>query len=124
QPQQRAHSTVAFLRTRAALTVATQRPARGTPSPTPTASPTPTPSATASPTPTPTPTASATFTPTPTPTPTPTVTPCGNIIQSAGTIVPGGTDIGNHGDDVVTTVVLPFSYTACGQTYTSINLSS
>ena len=38
--------------------------------------------------------------------------------------MPGTTDIGNHGDDTVTTVALPFSYTLYGQTFTSINLSS
>ena len=31
-----------------------------------------------------------------------------NIAQIGGSIVPGTTDIGNHGDDVVTNVVLPF----------------
>jgi hypothetical protein len=74
------------------------------------------------PTPTPTPTA----TPPPTPTPTATPTPCGQyaIQQIGGSIVPGTTDIGNHGDDVVTTIALPFPYCVYGQCYTSVNLSS
>src|SRR5262249_31111145 len=46
------------------------------------------------------------------------------ISQIGGSIVPGTTDIGNHGDDQVTTVALPFSYTLYGQTFNSINLSS
>jgi len=48
------------------------------------------------------------------------------ITQIGGSIVPGTTDTGNHGDDVVTTVVLPsgFSYTLYDQTFNSINLSS
>jgi hypothetical protein len=82
---------------------------------------TPTPTPTASPTPTPTPTAS------PTPTVTPTATPCVGeytINEIGGSIVPGTTDIGNHGDDTVTTVALPFPYTLYGTTYTSVNLSS
>ncbi len=83
----------------------------GTPSPTPTASPSPTPTPTAS----------------PTPTATATATPCVGdytITQIGGSIVPGTTDIGNHGDDTVTTIALPFPYTLYGTTYTSVNLSS
>ena len=38
--------------------------------------------------------------------------------------MPGTTDIGNHGDDTVTTISLPFSYTLYDQIFTSINLSS
>jgi hypothetical protein len=38
--------------------------------------------------------------------------------------VPGTTDIGNHGDDTVVTIALPFSYTLYDQSFTSINLSS
>ena len=38
--------------------------------------------------------------------------------------MPGTTDIGNHGDDMVTTVALPFSYSLYDQTFTSVNLSS
>ncbi len=46
------------------------------------------------------------------------------ISQIGGAIVPGTTDIGNHGDDTVTTIALPFSYTLYDQTFTNINLSS
>jgi len=38
--------------------------------------------------------------------------------------VPGTTDSGNHGDDVVTTLALPFTFTLYDTPYTSINLSS
>ena len=38
--------------------------------------------------------------------------------------MPGTTDIGNHGDDTVITIALPFSYTLYDQTFTIINLSS
>ena len=37
--------------------------------------------------------------------------------------MPGGTDTGNHGEDLVTNVALPFSYMACGTAHTSINVS-
>src|SRR5438067_1364548 len=79
----------------------------------------------ATPTASPTPTSSATASPTPTNTPTP--TPCVvqyTITQIGGSIVPGTTDIGNHGDDTVVTIPLPFSYTLYDQAFTSINLSS
>ena len=46
------------------------------------------------------------------------------ISQITASIVPGTTDIGNHGDDPVTTVALPFSYTLYNQTFNAINLSS
>src|SRR5213079_2105159 len=46
------------------------------------------------------------------------------ITQIGGSIVPGTTDIGNHGDDQVTTVALPFSYTLYDQTFNAVNLSS
>jgi hypothetical protein len=72
---------------------------------------------------TPTPTATGT----PSPTPTATATPCTGqytIAQIGGSIVPGTTDTGNHGDDTVVTIALPFSYTLYDQTFTSINLSS
>jgi Bacterial Ig-like domain len=46
------------------------------------------------------------------------------ISQITATIVPGTTDTGNHGDDTVVTIPLPFSYTLYDQTFTSINLSS
>ncbi len=136
QPPQSASSIVGFFKTGSPMMVAIQAPmGGGTPTPTPTASPTPTATATASPSPTPTatatftptPTATATFTPTPTPTSTSTPTPCIGpyvINQIGGSIVPGTTDIGNHGDDTVTTIALPFSYTLYDQTFTSINLSS
>ena len=97
-----------------------------TPTPTATATATFTPTATATFTPTPT----ATFTPTPTatytPTPTPTLTPCAGltISQIGGTIVPGNTDTGNHAEDLVTNVALPFPYMACGVARTSINVSA
>src|SRR4029079_18071066 len=45
-------------------------------------------------------------------------------ISPSPTIVPGTTDIGNHGDDVVTTIALPFSYTLYDQTFTAVHLSS
>ena len=74
-------------------------------------------------------TPTATFTPTPTatytPTPTPTPTACAGltISQIGDTIVPGDTDTGNHGEDLVTNVALPFPYMACGTAHTSINVS-
>src|SRR5437868_2891773 len=71
-------------------------------------------------TPTPTPTVSGSTTPTPT-------CPPGNqyvISQIKASIVPGTTDTGNHGDDTVVTIPLPFSYTLYDQSFTSINLSS
>jgi len=77
-------------------------------------------------TPTATPTASPTATPTAAGSPTPTCPP-GNqytIGQIGGSIVPGTTDTGNHGDDQVVTVALPFSYTLYDQSFSSINLSS
>jgi hypothetical protein len=76
------------------------------------------------PTPSPTPTPTASPTPTPTVTPTPTACAGLNIAQISGTIVPGITDTGNHGDDQVTNVLLPFPVDACGGTYNSINVSS
>ena len=59
--------------------------------------------------------------------PTPTATPCIGkylIFPIEDSCVPGGTDIGNHGDDTVTTVALPFPFTLYDQAFTSINLSS
>ena len=64
---------------------------------------------------------------TPSPTPTATATPCTGqytVTQIGGSIVPGTTDIGNHGDDTVTTIALPFPFTLYDQSFTSINLSS
>jgi hypothetical protein len=47
------------------------------------------------------------------------------ISQIGGSIVPGTTDIGNHDDDRVTTIPLPFSYTLYDHSFTTlINLSS
>src|SRR5678809_1668533 len=46
------------------------------------------------------------------------------VAQIGGSIVPGTTDIGNHGDDQVTTVALPFPFTLYDQSFTSVNLSS
>ena len=136
QPPVNASATVGYFKTGSPMTVAIQGPmGGGTPTPTPTASPSPTATATASPSPTPTatatftptPTATATFTPTPTPTATSTPTPCIGVYvinQIGGSIVPGTTDIGNHGDDTVTTIALPFPFTLYDQSFTSINLSS
>src|SRR5205809_8001587 len=79
----------------------------------------------ASPTASPTPTPSATASPSPTNTPTP--TPCVSqyvVSQIGGSIVPGTTDIGNHCDDCVTTIALPFSYTLYDQSFNAVNLSS
>jgi len=62
---------------------------------------------------------------TPSPTPTATATPCvGNytVAQIGGSIVPGTTDSGNHGDDQVTNIALPFSYNLYDQTFNSINV--
>ena len=59
--------------------------------------------------------------------PTPTATPCIGkylIFSIEDNCVPGETDIGNHGDDTVTTVALPFPYTLYDHTFNSINLSS
>jgi hypothetical protein len=48
-----------------------------------------------------------------------------NIAQIGGAaIVPGTVDIGNHVDDGVTPVTLPFSYSLYDMTFTSVNLSS
>ena len=47
-----------------------------------------------------------------------------NIAQIGDSIVPGTTDIGNYGDDVATTIALPFSYSVYDQIFNSITLSS
>ena len=47
-----------------------------------------------------------------------------DIAQIGGSIVPGSTDTGNHGDDQTTTVPLPFSYSLYDQTFNSITVSS
>src|SRR5207253_2624969 len=47
------------------------------------------------------------------------------IVQSTGaSIVPGTNDTGNHTDDGVTAINLPFSMTLYGQAYGSVNASS
>src|SRR3982751_1795792 len=110
QPPNPTNATIAYFKT-GSPTIAVVQAAGNVPLP----SPTPTPTASPSPTSTGTPTATAT----------PTVSPCQTgITQDAATIVPGTTDIGNHGDDEVTTVALPFPFTLYGQTFTSVNLSS
>jgi hypothetical protein len=81
----------------------------------------------AGPSPTASPTPTATATASPSPTATATATPCVTgytITQIGGSIVAGTTDIGNHGDDTVTTIALPFPYTLYDQTFTMVNLSS
>ena len=47
-----------------------------------------------------------------------------DIAQIGGSIEPGSTDTGNHGDDQTTTVPLPFSYSLYDQTFNSITVSS
>ena len=65
---------------------------------------------------------------TPTPTPTPTGSPCPvgdyTITTGSGTIVPGTTDSGNHADDGITTIALPFPVTFYDQSFTSVNICS
>jgi hypothetical protein len=83
----------------------------------------------ATPTPTPSPTPSPTPTPTPSPTPTPTPIPCsGNTYVFSASlgnaIVPGTTDIGNHGDDVTTAIVFPFPVNFYGAVWFGANVSS
>lgn len=47
------------------------------------------------------------------------------VVRSEGAaIVPGDTDIGNHCEDCVTTLELPFSYTLYDQSFTSVTVSS
>ena len=46
------------------------------------------------------------------------------IAQIGGSIVPGTADTGNHADDLTTAVVIPFSYTLYGTSFTTINVSS
>jgi subtilisin-like proprotein convertase family protein len=60
---------------------------------------------------------------------TPTSAPCGPgsnyvfAISPGNSIVSGVADIGNHGDDVVTTVNLPFTFNLYGQPFTSVRVS-
>src|SRR5205823_505762 len=44
--------------------------------------------------------------------------------SSGASIVPGSADVGNHGDDVTTTIGLPFTYTFNGQNFSSATLSA
>lgn len=46
------------------------------------------------------------------------------ITNTTGTYVPGVDDIGNHGDEVMTSVTLPFNFTFFGVTYSSLFASS
>jgi hypothetical protein len=100
-----------------------------TPSATITSTPSNTPTITGT-RPTNTPTLSNTPTTTRTPTITPTAFPgCGTgadyvITTATAAIVPGTTDIGNHGDDVVTTIALPFTFRYYGVNFANANVSS
>src|SRR5262249_15795276 len=62
------------------------------------------------------------------PTPTPTGSPaaCSDYVTStsAGQIVLGTTDIGNHCDDCSTFISFPFPVSVYGQTFTGANVSS
>ncbi len=51
---------------------------------------------------------------------------CVSYTAAAGpaTFVPGVDDVGNHGDDVVTNIALPFPVTFYGTTYNAANVSS
>jgi N-acetylneuraminic acid mutarotase len=91
---------------------------------------TPTPTVTGTP-PTNTPTRTPTNTPTrtATPTPSPTPDPCGFnndyvFVTATATIVPGTTDIGNHCDDCITTISLPFGVQFYGRWFYAANISS
>jgi hypothetical protein len=44
--------------------------------------------------------------------------------NNACTFIPGDTDIGNHCDDCVTHIALPFAFSFYGQTFTTANISS
>jgi hypothetical protein len=59
-----------------------------------------------------------------TPTPTQCVTSYTYAVTAGATIVPGTTDIGNHTDDGVTFVTLPFPFSLYGATYTGVNLGA
>jgi hypothetical protein len=73
---------------------------------------------------TPTPTATGTP-PTATRTPSATPTPCGyDFTTATATIVPGTQDIGNHCDDCVTHITLPFPFTLYNQQYSAAQVSS
>jgi len=83
---------------------------------------TPTPTVTGTP-PTNTPTLTRTNTPTATPTVCGATAPYG-IATATGTIVAGTTDTGNHCDDCLTTISLPFSYSLYDQTFTTASVDS
>jgi hypothetical protein len=71
------------------------------------------------------PTSTSTRTRIPTNTPTPTM--CTNnyvYATSTATIEPGITDTGNHGDDAITNITLPFPFRFYERVFTSANLSS
>jgi|GEM_PF-2066541 len=86
-----------------------------------------TPTATVTGTP-PTSTMTAVVTPSSTAQPSSTPNPCqGNYMvtpTTGATIVPGTTDTGNHCDDCVTSVTLPFPFRLYDQTYNSVMVSS
>ncbi len=96
----------------------------GTPTATPTASPS------ASATATPTATAPATATPTapatatPTATATPSCSPNYTFTSGTGTLVPGVDDTGNHCDDCLTSISLPFPVMLYDQSFTTANVGS
>ncbi|HEX6608713.1 MAG TPA: hypothetical protein VF276_17575, partial [Chloroflexia bacterium] len=46
------------------------------------------------------------------------------VVTSTGTLVPGATDIGNHGDDAVTGITLPFPVTFYDRTFVTATVSS
>jgi hypothetical protein len=46
------------------------------------------------------------------------------VVTSTGTLVPGATDIGNHGDDTVTEITLPFPVTFYDRTFVTATVSS
>jgi hypothetical protein len=72
------------------------------------------------------PTATITRTPTITRSPTPACGPGANyaISTSTGLIVPGTTDIGNHCDNCITTIPLPFTYNFYDRPFTAANIST
>ena len=64
---------------------------------------------------------------------TPTATPTGSpfcwpddyhIAQIGGAIVPGETDTGNHGDDIMTAVTIPFSFSLYDMSFSTVFVSS
>ncbi len=111
------------------LQLAFTQPPCGSPTATPTGTP-PTSTFTNTPTNTPvptfTPTRTNTLPPTATNTPPATCGPGSNyaITQTTGAIVAGTTDSGNHGDDLVTNIPLPFSYSLYATAFSSVNASS